>query len=572
MLDLLIRGAEVVDGTGAPRTGADVGVRDGRIVEVGRIDGSARRTVEADGLVLAPGFVDVHTHFDAQAFWDPTLSPSPLHGVTSVVGGNCGFSIAPLDPGCADYLMRMLARVEGMPLESLQAGVPWDWSSTAEYLDRLEGRLAVNAGFMVGHSAIRRVAMREAACERACTPDELDAMRALLRAGLRAGGMGFSTSRGPVHTDGDGVPVPSRHADDDELVALSAVCAEFPGTSIEFIPARHDPHHQELMVRMSLAGACPLNWNVMSVSAANLDDCLAKLEVGTLARESGTHVLGLVIPRASRSTRTFLTGFILDSFPGWAGAMALPPDAKLALLRDPDQRRRLYELSQQPNPLRFLAGWDEMLVVEAHEPRNRVYEGRRVAEIGREQGKAPFDALLDIVCDDGLRTTFRSDTPDETREDWEATHRVLTDPRVLIGGSDAGAHLDGLATFNYTTTLLQHLVREQGLMTLEEAVWHLTLRPARLYGLDGRGRIAPGAHADLVLLDPDAVASETPRTRRDLPAGAGRLYAGSTGIEAVFTAGEAIVAGGELTDARPGTVLRSGRDTVRPEVLEPGSH
>src|SRR5829696_8068745 len=210
MLDVVIKGGTVIDGTGAPGVHADVGIRDGRVVEVGSVSEPAARTIDATDQVVPPGFIDIHTHYDAQAFWDSTLSPSPLHGVTTAMGGNCGFTIAPLTAEDGDYLMRMLARVEGMPLESLQQGVPWDWRTTGEYFDRLDGTLMPNAGFMVGHSAIRRVVMHDEATQRAATPAELAEMQRLLHAGLAAGGMGFSSTWSPSHNDHTGRPVPSR--------------------------------------------------------------------------------------------------------------------------------------------------------------------------------------------------------------------------------------------------------------------------------------------------------------------------------------------------------------------------
>src|SRR5690348_15389168 len=255
-LDLVIRGALVVDGTASAPVPADVAVAGDRIVEVGRVDGGATRVVHADGRVVAPGFVDVHTHLDAQAFWDPTLSPSPLHGVTTAIAGNCGFTIAPLSDASGDYLMPMLARVEGMPLESLRLGVPWDWRTTSEYLDRLDDGLALDLGFMVGHSAIRRLAMGPDANERVATPDELSQMQRLLRDGLGAGALGFSTTTSATHNDASGRPVPSRFADEREFVELARVSGEFPGTSLELLPrgatdlGPFDDDVAELMIRM----------------------------------------------------------------------------------------------------------------------------------------------------------------------------------------------------------------------------------------------------------------------------------------------------------------------------------
>ncbi len=244
MYDVVIRNGLIVDGTGRPGRIADLAIAGGRIAKIGEVTEAGVEEIDANGHVVSPGFIDIHTHYDAQAFWDSTLSPSPLHGVTTVIGGNCGFTIAPLvagdgpvDPKDADYLMRMLARVEGMPLESLQQGLPWDWRTTEEYFDRLDGTLMPNAGFLIGHSALRRVVMHEDATSREATTEEIAEMQRLLRAGLAAGGMGFSSTWSTSHNDHTGVPVPSRHASRDELVALCSVVREFPGTTLEFIPA-----------------------------------------------------------------------------------------------------------------------------------------------------------------------------------------------------------------------------------------------------------------------------------------------------------------------------------------------
>ncbi len=270
MFERVLRGGRVVDGSGAPARVADVALDGGRIAAVGESLGPARESVDVSGRIVCPGFVDLHTHFDAQVFWDPQLSPAPLHGVTSVVGGNCGFSIAPLAPEAGDYLMRMLARVEGMPLESLAEGVPWDWSSFGDYLARIEARgVAVNAGFLVGHSALRRVVMGSAAVGEEASPQQLAAMQELLARSLAEGGLGFSSSWAQTHNDGDGKPVPSRFASREELLALASVLREHPGTALEFLPgvARFDEERMDLMASLSLAAERPLNWNVLGVSS-----------------------------------------------------------------------------------------------------------------------------------------------------------------------------------------------------------------------------------------------------------------------------------------------------------------
>jgi N-acyl-D-aspartate/D-glutamate deacylase len=567
--DVVLRGGQVIDGSGSPRVTADVAIDGGRVVEIGKVTDRGRREVDADGRVVAPGFIDVHTHLDVQGFWDPTLSPSPLHGVTTVLGGNCGFTVAPLIGDSGEYLMRMLARVEGMPLDALERGVPWDWRTTGEFLDRLDGTLAINSAFMVGHSALRRAIMGEAATERACTEDELAAMQALLREGLAAGGLGFSSTWATTHNDAEGRPVPSRHAGADEVVALASVCREFPGTSLEFLPVASGPFSDEaseLMIRMTVAAQRPLNWNIMAVTAKNLPGWLDKLAVSDRARERGGKIVGLVIPNNPAARFTFRSGFVLDALPGWREPMALPPEAKLAMLRSPEQRRRLAELAAQPSPMSHMSNWGAKLLVETFAPESKRYEGRLVADIAAEQGKEPFDALLDIVCADDLLTSFTNAPYEPTAEDWRARAQVWTDPRAVVGASDAGAHLDMLDTFNFATVLLEHGVRRQQVLSLEEGVRQLTSVPADLYGLSDRGRLVPGAIADVVVFDEATIASRPTETRADLPGGAARLYAEADGIDRVLVGGREIAVDGHFTDDLPGRMLRSGRDTKNPAL------
>jgi N-acyl-D-aspartate/D-glutamate deacylase len=567
VLDMMIAGGSVVDGTGAARRRVDVGVKDGRVVAIGNVPEPATRTIDATGLIVAPGFVDIHTHYDAQAFWDPALTPSPLHGVTTIVGGNCGFTIAPLAVSEADYLMRMLARVEGMPLESLAEGVPWDWQSFGEYLDRLDGTLAVNAGFLVGHSALRRVVMGEAAVGEEATPDQIEKMSTLLSESLAAGGLGFSSSHAPTHNDGDGNPVPSRFATPDELVTLAGVAGDHPGTTLEFIPTvgPFAREHVDLMGDMSAAANRPLNWNVLVVAAGN-DGYVDQLAASDRAAERGGRVLALTVPCVMQLHLNFRSGFLFDALPGWGPTMALPVDEKRAALADPRERARLREAAESDTGLfSRLLRWDRLRVGQTFSPENDGLTGETIGEIAAERGQDPFDALCDIAIADDLRTDLLPPTGGDDVESWKRRADVWRDQRVVVGASDAGAHLDMLATFNYTTSLLA-ASREHDLVGLEEAVHLLTDVPARLYGVRERGRIVEGWHADLVVVDEDRVAPAPVETRYDLPAGAGRLFAEAEGIEHVLVNGTEIVRAGALTGDRPGTLLRSGHGTETVEA------
>jgi len=574
MLDLVIRNGRVVDGSAAPERRADVGIRGDRIAAVGEIREGARQEIDAEGRVVCPGFVDVHTHYDAQVFWDGTCSPSPYHGVTTIVGGNCGFSIAPLSPEAGGYLMRMLARVEGMPLESLEAGVPWDWRSFGEYLERLEGRLAVNAGFMVGHSALRRVVMGERAVGHAASAAEQDAMLALLRRSLAEGGLGFSSTISPTHNDGDGQPVPSRHASRDELIALARAVRDFPGTTLEFLPGvgLFDDEKKRLMADLSLAANRPLNWNVLVPSAGNEEMVAAQLSATDYARERGAEVVALTVPQAMTIRINLRTGFVFDALPGWAELFQLPVEARKRRLADPSVRRHLDELanSERAGLLRGLARWENMRIVESFTAETKRWEGRTVGELARETGQDPFDAMLDLAIADDLRTSFMPPGAGDRPEDWAVRGRVWRDDRTVIGASDAGAHLDMIDTFAVPTQVLGNGVRRHQVIGLEEAVRQLTDVPARLYGVRERGRLMPGWRADIVVFDPESIACGPTYTRFDLPAGAGRLYADALGIEHVLVNGVEIVRDGKHTGALPGTVLRSGRDTETVEV--PGGH
>jgi N-acyl-D-aspartate/D-glutamate deacylase len=565
MLDLVIRGGTVIDGTGAPSRRTDVAVEGGRVVAVGDTDDSARNVIEADGLLVAPGFVDLHTHYDAQLTWDPSASPSPLHGVTTVIGGNCGFSLAPSGPDHSDYLARMMARVEGMPLSSLEQ-LDWSWSSFGDWLGRLDGLIGVNAGFLVGHSALRRSVMGEGAVGSEATAQQTASMVDMLHRSLEEGALGFSTSQAHTHNDGDGSPVPSRSATRAEIETLCTAVGEHQGTTLEIIVPGclngFSDEEVDLMATLSLLANRPVNWNVLGVSALNRGGLEHQLAASSTAAERGATVVALTLPHTMKIRLSFEHGAIIDGLPGWRELFAVPVAERIKLLSDPAVRRRLDEgaKSKEAGIIGALANWQMLLIDETFAPQNKAYEGRSVGDVATERGQEAFDALLDIVIADELRTGLRPPIP-ESEADWELKADVWRDPRTIVGGSDAGAHLDVMCGAIYSTSLLGEGVRKRHLLSWEEAVHQLTDIPARLYGLRDRGRLTPGSFADVVIFDPDRVGQLPERTRNDLPGGASRLYAEAEGIEHVLVNGTEIVTVGRFTGALPGAVLRSGRDT-----------
>ena len=566
MIDLVIRDGIVVDGTGAPARRADVAEDDGRVVAVGDVEEPATREIDATGCVVAPGFIDLHTHYDAQLSWDPTASPSPLHGVTTVFGGNCGFSLAPAGPEHADYLVRMMAKVEGMPLAALQAGMEWNWSGFGEWLGRFDGAIGVNAGFLVGHSTLRRAVMGDDAVGGEATEAQLAAMESLLHGALSEGAMGFSTSQAHTHHDGDGSPVPSRSASRVELERLATVVADHPGTTLEMIVPGcingFSAEEVELLTRMSVLSGRPVNWNVLASNASDPDRTAGQLAASTAAAAAGGRVVALTLPHTMDLRLSFMTGAILDGLPGWSAFFARPVPDRIAILADPAARQPLDDSAQSDEAgiLRFLADWGRLVIAETHVPAHRALEGRSVAEVADERGITTWDAICEVLVADGLRTGFSVPIP-TTDDDWAARGRTWQDPRAIVGGSDAGAHLDTMCGAVYSTTLLAEGVRTRGLLSMEEAIRLLTDAPAQLYGVVDRGRVAAGYWADLVVFDPERVGPEPMRTRDDLPGGASRLYAEAAGIEHVLVNGTEVVAAGAFTGAVPGTVLRSGTDT-----------
>ena len=570
-MDLLIQNATIVDGTGGPARLGDVSVSGGRILAMGEAFSlpteNCERILDATGLVLTPGFVDPHTHYDAQLFWDPTGSPSNLHGVTTIIGGNCGFTLAPLAPEDADYTRQMMAKVEGMPLAALETGITWDWQTFGEYLSRLEGNLGMNAGFLVGHCALRRNVMGDQAVQGPASEKQLEQMRTLLAESIQAGGLGFSTTLARTHTDGDGLAVASRWATEEELLSLASVVSEHEGTTLEFASDGCLDGFSEdevaFMIKFSQAGNRPLNWNVLTIDSHAPDRYQNQLAAMDACAEAGAKVVALTMPVIVGMNMSFSTYCALNMMPDWGPILGLPMPERIEKLKDPETRSFMESRAASPDAGVFgrLTGWDTYVIGDTFAAENEGLSGRRVGEIAAERGVTPFNALLDIVIADRLQTILWPGATDNDAASWELRRQAWDHPSVMLGGSDAGAHLDRMQGANYPTRFLADCIRGRKLTTLEHGVHLLTQVPAELFGLRDRGVLAEGTHADMVLFDPLLIESEMLTMVEDLPGGTSRLYAGSVGVNHVFVSGVEVVRNSEATGKLPGSIIRSGVDT-----------
>ncbi|SEO82412.1 N-acyl-D-amino-acid deacylase family protein [Trujillonella endophytica] len=539
----VIRGGLLADGTGAPARPADVRFEGATIAEIGP-PGTLRgdEEVDAGGLVVAPGFVDIHTHYDAQVLWDPDLTPSSWHGVTTVVMGNCGFGIAPTRPDGREIIARTLENVEGMSLEALTAGIDWSFESFPEYLDAVErARPRLNVAAMLGHTPLRLAVLGPDAMERAASDEEIATMAALVDEALAAGAVGFASSRQPAHAGAYGRPVPSRLASLGELRTLASALTR-AGRGVLALTRGPDLDIEEI-AELSEAIGRPTTWTALMASHGGADP-LEMVERGA-ARGS---VVPQVACRPVVMQATLAEPFPFARIPAFAEVLGRPAGERAAVYRDPAWRSRAHADTEQHWP----ALWGRMFVQEtvAHP---ELADGPSLAELAAARGVRPVDVLCDVALDDDLRTRFRQV---QANDDEDGVAALLRDERTVLGLSDAGAHANQLCDAVFATHLLGYWVREKQVLTLEQAVWRLTGQPAELFGLRGRGRLVPGAAADVVLFDPATVGVGPMQRVRDLPAGADRLVAPSTGIEGVWVNGERIRDADGPTQARPGRVLR----------------
>ncbi|CAN5757463.1 amidohydrolase family protein [soil metagenome] len=570
MLDHLITGGTVVDGTGTTPRVADVAIKDGRIVAVaepGSITEEASDTLDATGLIVTPGIIDPHTHYDAQLFWDPHVSPSNVHGVTSVISGNCGFTLAPLRAEDAAYTREMMASVEGMSVAALEEGVPWNWETFSDYLDRLEGNVGVNAGFLVGHCALRRYVMGEASVGQEATVDQISDMRRVLIDSLEAGGLGFSTTLSRTHSDGDGEPVASRWATTEELVALCEIVGQHDGTTLEGMTDgcldRFSDDEIDLFAAMSAAARRPLNWNVLTIDSKEPGRIPRQLGAADVAASRGGQIVALTLPVQVPMNMSFLNHCGLFLIPGWGEVLKRPVPERMAELQKPEVQAHLLERSASDDAGVFkrLADFANYIIGDTYSEANEGLKGRRVADIAEERGTEPFATLIDIVVADELRTILWPIPPDGDDASWELRRQTWEDDRAMLGGSDAGAHLDRMCGAPFPTRFLADTLRGRKLVTLERAVQLMTEVPARLFGLRDRGTLIEGGFADVAVFDPETVGADHATLVHDLPGDSPRLTATAQGVRRVYVNGVVAVEDNEATGALSGTVLRSGRDT-----------
>lgn len=544
----VLRNGTIVDGTGAPARRGDVLVVDGRIHALGAVDAPVGADeVDCSGLVVAPGFIDPHTHYDAQVLWDPAVTPSSWHGVTTVVMGNCGFGVAPTRPEGRDTVMRVLENVEGMPLDALEAGIPWTFETFPEYLDRLDQLpLRINVAPLIGHTPLRFYVMGNDATEREASASEVAEMRRIVGEAIAAGAIGFSTSRSASHLGAYGKPVPSRAAALDEIWEIAGALGEAGQGTIE-VTWGPDMFVDEL-AKLSVDTGRPVSW--AAIMAAQNQPGYAD-DVARRVAEAGGDVHPQISCRPIVVQITLNDPFPFANVPAFGEILARERADRPALYLDPAWRARA--------DVEVRAAWgtiiDRAQVAESAVHRDLAY-GPTLADIATSRGGTSMDAMVELAAAEGFETRFLVAM---TNDDEDTIGRLLTNPQLLLGLSDAGAHTSQLCDANFSTHLLGHWARDKGTLALEQAVWRLTSHPAEVYGLEDRGVLTPGAVADIVAFDAATVGTTLPERVTDFPGGADRLIAHSIGIEHMWVAGTPVRrSGADIAEAAPGRLLRNG--------------
>ena len=536
MHDLIIDNATIYDGSGMPPRRGSVAVKGDRIAEVGEVTGQAPERIDAGGLALMPGIIDTHTHYDAQITWDPFANPSPALGVTTVVMGNCGFTIAPCRPVDRDLVMRNLTHVEGMSIEALRAGIDWGFESFPQYLDMLgKNGVGPNVACFVGHSGVRTFVMRGDAPKRAASADEVKQMRAIVAEAMEAGACGFSTTRSGQHNGEAGIPMPSRLADDHEMKTLSAVLRDY----------------DKGLLMMTKAADTPVPWIEELCAAADRPYLIAALLHSNLTPEAtfedlahiaaahkrGRRMYGAVSPCPLNFEFSLHEPYVFEGLRAWQPLMRMDEKVFAAALADPALRASLKSELTERSRRMFTGEWEKAFVAQVADPAHAAYEGKSIGALSKSEGKHPVDFILDLALSENLDTMF---TATLLNSDEEAVGRMMRDENAIVSLSDAGAHLTFLCDAGFGLHVLGHWVRDRKLMPVEQAVRKLTSEAAELFGIRQRGTIAAGMHADLLLFDPKSVGRGPSKRVFDLPSGASRLTTAATGVHGVWINGKKI--------------------------------
>jgi N-acyl-D-aspartate/D-glutamate deacylase len=560
--DLVIKNGVVIDGSGLPRYRADVGVRHGKIVTIGRIRERAREVLDAEGQVVAPGFVDGHTHMDAQVFWDPLGTSSCYHGITTVVMGNCGFTLAPCAVENKHMVVRNLQRAEDIPPAAMEAGITWSWTTYPEFLDALEALpKGINYAGYVGHSAVRTFVMGERAFEAQATEEELQAMQRQVRDAIRAGAMGFTTSRSPSHETPEGRPVASRVADWSEVRRLVGVMGELDAGLLEIAGegvdrTAGDPGVREWHTRLrdlAVETGRPITFGVFSRRGAP-GVWKQYLDLLDETAAMGGRMFAQAHSRSLSALLSFKTQMPFDRLPVWKELRKLPIAEQRQKLRDPALRAKLVEMSSERDARKALGtearptDYEWLFVFDTVEGPHR-----SVAEVARERNQHPAQTMIELALDKDLDLFFLMPV---ANEDQDIALEIMRHPRTVTTFSDSGAHVSQLMDSSLQTHLLYHWVRTKQAFTLEQAVRMLTLVPATCWGFHDRGLIREGMAADFVVFDPDTIMAEMPEVVDDLPSGARRLVQRTRGIAATVVNGQILLRDGKHTGALPGQLLR----------------
>ena len=553
-VDLLIKGALIVDGTGRPGYHGDIAVSRGKIGAIGRTGESASRVIDASGLAAVPGFWDTHTHYDAQLLWDPLATSSVWHGVTTIVTGNCGFTIAPVKKEDQEYLARTLARVEDMDYSALSSTLPWPWERFGEFLAFLEGRIGVNVAPLLGHSAVRRYVMGKQASKRAANEEELREMKAVVRDALRSGAFGLSSTQGVSHWDAEGAPVPSRLANDLERRELASALR---GMTRGFLQGMGETRTDEAvakLVDLTETSGRPHCWPTITQTVAAPDAWKDELAELTRLVAQGRRFFAHCQENRKRFEINFADTNFFARWPAWQRLFSTPVDARKAMMRDPRVRERLRE-EMKVDPIKVLPlRWDGILLDKSATGRWQRFEGKSITLIASDLGADPLDAAFDIALDEDLKTAFWM--PDSRYPNEQVMIDILKSPHVIVGQSDAGAHITTQINTGFPTHMLGYWVRERQAISLEEAVNILATRPADELGVTDRGRLVPGQAADIVLLDLERVRDGERSFVNDLPNGGRRLVQSAQGIEAVLVNGVVVWQGRAATGQLGGQVIR----------------